>query len=689
MDKTLIRRLASLIIISVVLIAVFGMRLVEFQLIKGEEYLAQAVNTRMYEFPVTAARGEIVDKYGRPLATNRTGYNITLNALMLPEENLNSTLLEIVEILSAQGEKWNDKTPITFIQPYEFTGIDVETGLSAEAERMKTDKAVGLSVYATPNQVMEALIKKYELEDLPENQQRVIAGIRYQMTSEGYSNENTFTLATDVSTVTVATIKERSIRLPGVEIVSQAIRTYPDGSVIPHIMGLVGPIYREEWQADKTKLMEKGYKQNSIKGNSGLEMAFEDLLRGTDGTQKIERTLSGALRASVIVEEPKPGATIALTIDQQLQEDTYASLARSIEKMQRTQKSGFGKEANAGAVVVLDVKTGGVLALVNFPSYDLNLYSSNYDEYASNPDKPLLNRALRGLYRPGSTFKPLVGLTGVLNGKITTDFAVNCTGVYTYYSNYGYTGNDLAAHGHTNIYRALEQSCNVFFYDVGRIVGLNAFNDTANKMGLAVPTGIEVKEEIGYLNSEETARKLKVEWNPLGDTCQAAIGQKESAVTPIQLATYAMTLANKGVRYKTHLVSSIRDYNSGEIEQEFAPEVLSTLPDANNAYAEIEKGMVLTAQNHSGGYLTNYPYNIAIKTGTPQTSRRTADGKSIYDAAMVAYGPVEDPEIAIGIIVESANYGYQLSEIVKDIFDSYFISRTESMNSQKSGVLLH
>lgn len=686
MNKTLKHRVLSLILILFVVLGIFAIRLIEFQIVKGDELLAKAVNTRTYKFPVTAARGEIVDRYGRALATNRTGYNVSLNQLMLPKAKLNDTLLELVEILTSQGEKWNDRMPISQTEPYVFTGVDPETGISKDADAMKIE--IKLAAYATEQQVIDKLIEIYDLKSYTKEQQRVLAGIRYQMTTEYYGAENTFTLAQDVSATTVATIKERSLRLPGVEIVAQSTRTYPDGTIVPHIMGLVGQIYREEWVSSKKELEENGYKQNSIKGNSGLERAYESQLKGTDGVLAIERTMSGELRASEMEKEPKPGNTIMLTLDSKLQQDTYASLERVIKKMQQ-RKSGDGLEANAGAAVVLDVKTGGVLAVVNYPSYDLNLYSSNYSEYVTDPNKPLFNRALRGIYSPGSTFKPLVGLTGLLNGTITKDFRINCTGTYHFYSNYGFTPGDLAAHGSTGIYRAIEQSCNVFFYDVGRQVGNTAYNDVANKMGLAVKTGIEIQEEIGYLTNEATAIRLGVEWNPLGDTCQAAIGQKETRVTPIQLATYGMTLANKGIRYKTHLVSSIRDYNSGAVVEEIKPIVESELKDANNAYAEIETGMTMTAQTHSGGYLTNYPYTIAIKTGTPETGQKTASGKDLYNAAMVAYGPVEDPEIAIGIIVENGNYGVQLAEMVKDIFDSYYVSRAETMAPQKNGELLH
>ncbi len=686
MDSMLVRRITALIAVLVLVLGTFCMRLVDFQLVKGEEHLAKAVNTRQYNFAVTAARGEIVDRYGRAIATNRAGFNVVLNYLMLPTGKLNDTLLELVDILSASGENWNDKTPITKEAPYTFTGVDVDTGESRDAERMK--KEVGLSTYATADQVLDALVKRFKLEALSREEQRIIGGLRYQMQINGFSSTTNFTFAEDVSSTTVATIKERGLRLPGVEIVEQAIRTYPHGTILPHLTGLVGPIYREEWKENEEQLVANGYKQDSIKGNSGLELAFESDLRGTDGIRQIERTLSGTLKASELIKEPQPGNTVMLTLDANLQQEAYSALARAIEKMQTTQKPGFGKEANAGALVVIDTKTGGILAAVNYPSYDLNLYNSNYTEYAQNPDKPLLNRAFRGLYRPGSTFKPIVGLTGLLDNTITADFAYNCTGVYNFYTQYGYTGYDLAAHGRTDIYRALEQSCNCYFYDVGRQVGIERFNDVAGKMGLGVATGVEVFEEKGWLTSEETAKKLKVEWNPLGDTCQAAIGQKETAVTPLQLATYAGTLANKGTRYKTHLVASTRDYNDGTIIKEFLPEVESVLPDQNNAYAEIEKGMVQTAQNHSGGYLTNYQYNIAMKTGTPQTGRKNASGQELFHAAMVAYGPVEDPELAIGIIVENGNYGYQLSEVVRDIFDAYYIDKQQSTAPIPSGVLL-
>lgn len=688
MDKTLIRRISFLIVFLFVVLGAFCIRLIDFQLVNGEKYLKQAVNTRTYQFDVTAARGEIVDRNGSAIATNRTGFNVTLSALMLPADKLNDTLLELVDIFKANGEEWNDKTPLTMQSPYEFTGVDKESGVSADAERMKQDPAVRLSTYATADQVMQALVNTYKLNEYTPDQQRIIGGIRYQMSQSGFSGSTNFDIATDVSAATVATIKERSMRLTGVEIVEQSIRTYPDGTLLPHIIGLVGPIFREEWDADKLSLIDEGYSQNSIKGNSGLELAFEKDLRGKDGTMQIERTLSGTLQKSDIITAPKPGSTLMLTIDKKLQQDAEASLAKVINKMQTTRKPGEGKEANAGSIVVIDTKTGGVLASVNYPSYDMNKYRSDYSTYAQDPNKPLLNRAFRGLYRAGSSFKPVVGLTGLLDGTITKDFVYNCSGVYTLYSAYGYTGGDLAAHGRTDIYRALEQSCNCYFYDVGRMVGIDAFNATANAMGLAVKTGVEVTEEEGHLNGEETAKALNVAWNPLGDTCQAAIGQKETAITTLQLATYAGTLANKGVRYKTHLVASMRDYNTGEIKQEFPPVVESSLKNQNNAFDDIEKGMVLTAQNHSGGFLTNYPYTIAMKTGTPETGKLNEYGDTLFNASIVAYGPVESPEIAIGIIIENANYGYQLSECVKDIFDSYYINKTQSMSPMQSGVLL-
>ncbi|MEG0178883.1 MAG: peptidase, partial [Oscillospiraceae bacterium] len=300
MDKTLIRRISFLILFLLIVLGTFCMRLVDFQLVNGEKYLKQAVNTCIYEFDVTAARGEIVDRNGSAIATNRTGFNVTLSALMLPADKLNDTLIELVDIFKANGETWNDKTPITVTMPYEFTGIDIETGISQDAERMKQDPSVRLSTYATADQVLAALVKTFKLEEYTSEQQRIIGGLRYQMSQSGYSSKTNFEIAQDVSDATVATIKERSLRLPGVEIVEQAIRTYPDGTVLPHLIGLVGPIYREEWVENKDELERNGYEQNSIKGNSGLELAFEKDLRGKNGTMQIERTLDGTLKNSEI-----------------------------------------------------------------------------------------------------------------------------------------------------------------------------------------------------------------------------------------------------------------------------------------------------------------------------------------------------------------------------------------------------
>ena len=671
--KTVVRRMMGLIAIAGVLIGLYGFRLIFLQLVNGDSFKSQATNTTDYKFTVTAARGDIVDSKGTRIASSTTGYNVVLNKLLMGGEDLDAMLQKIVGLLEKNGESWNDTLFIG--QPdaagnYSFTADSENTTEQRALATMKEN--LGLQQYATANDVMEKLVEDYDLSEFPLYWQRILGGIHYEMQLQAFSNVNNFIMAENVSEATVATIKENSLSLPGVEIVETSTRSYEQGTVLPHVLGRVGKITAEKWKVTDENgqvtypLREKGYNMNDIIGISGLESAYEDELRGKDGVETITRNSDGVIVNTALTTVPEPGHTVQLTIDSDFQKAVDQALASNVQMISKAYGTD-GARANAGAVVVLDVKTGGVLAASNYPSFDQNLYSSQYSEYSADENMPLFNRALQGLYTPGSTYKPSVAVAALDTGLINRYSTVLCNGVYTYYKDYH---PKCTRHGHSgniDVVTAIKWSCNIFFYDVGRRLTSDVYDSYAYKLGLGQRTGVEVSEALGHLttkNDSNYTESLDV---------QAAIGQGNTAVTPIQLATYAATLANRGTRYRTHFVKAILDSNTGKTLQETQPEVVEVIEDKGETFDLVKEGMIGVSQTIPA--LASYPYTIACKTGSPQRSESYYVGSTLKhytNATMIAYGPAEDPQIAIGIVVEYGGAGARTGQLVADIFNAYF-----------------
>ena len=670
--KIVVRRMAGLIAVASVLIAVYVLRLIFLQLVNSDSFKAQATNTTDYNFTVTAARGDIVDSAGRRIAASTTSYNVVLSKLLMGDEDLDAMLQRIVELLEAHGEKWNDSLLIG--EPdaaghYSFTAQADSTSDQKALAAMKD--SLGLQQYATADDVMEKLVEDYKLESYPLHWQRVLGGIHYEMQQQAFSNVNNFVMAENVSEVTVATIKENSLTMPGVEIVETSTRSYDEGDIIPHVLGRVGKITAEKWKVTDENgqttypLREKGYNMNDMIGVSGLEAVYEDELRGKDGVETITRSSDGVIVGTAMTTVPEPGHTVQLTIDSAFQQAVDKALAKNIEMINSTYNSGSSAKAAAGAVVVISTKDGSVLAASNYPSYDQNLFATQYSQYSSDPGLPLLNRALQGLYTPGSTFKPAVAVAALDSGVINRFSTVYCNGVYTYYDDYR---PKCTRHGHSgniDVITAIKWSCNIFFYDVGRRLTSDVYDAYAYKLGLGQRTGVEVNEALGRLT-----KKTDKNYTSSLDI-QAAIGQGNTVVSPIQLATYAATLANNGVRYRTHFVKAILDTNTGEVLSETQPEVMDIIEGNGNTFELVRQGMKQVPSTISGK-ISSYPIAIACKTGTPQRSETYASGKHYLNAMMIAYLPADDPEIAIGITVEYGGYGARTGDLVVDIANAYF-----------------
>ena len=669
MKKVLETRLNILVLCILAVFGVFTLRLVQFQVIDGEEYYSKSNSTTRINQTVVAARGDIADVNGVPIAGGQVVFDITLNKAYMPSDKLNRRILESVKILISRGEKLNDILPMAEEHPYTFYE-DKQTEIGRLRDTLK------LAVYATEQDVMAKLTERYSLEEVPQDYRRIVGGIRYTMEREGYSASYPFDVAKDVSVQTATVFKELSRGLTGVEVTESSKRYYSDGTLLPHLLGTVGPIWAEEYR----QLKNQGYGLNDTLGKSGLEKAYESYLKGTDGTVQIEKNIYGEITDLQTIQRPQPGDTVRLTIDYEFQQRANRILADQVAMLQR-RSAGWGKECTAATMAVIDVKTGAILAVSNYPSFDLNNYTENYNNYVADENTPLFNRALQGLYRPGSVFKVNVAAAALRAGLIDENFTYKCTGVYTYYTSSQWGGTppgcaNNTAHGTINVKQALQVSCNCFFYDLGRRLGIDVINRSAHNMGLGVLTGLEINEQQGRLSSPEYTQLLGGTWQA-GNVIQASIGQLDTAITPVQLATYAATVANKGTRYTTHIVDSIVNYDGSQVIYETPVTVLSQAENINNAFDVVQQGMIMAStEGNAKIYLSELPYIVASKTGTAQVPG------DLYNSTIMAYGPVDNPEIAVAIIAEKGGNGYNLAYGVRNIFKAYYEIKDARQNAQ-------
>ena len=493
------------------------------------------------------------------------------------------------------------------------------------------------------------------------------------MSIRDFTAQNAYVFSSGVSRETMYKIMENNTEYPGVDVQATPVRKYVQGDVAAHLIGQVGPIYAEEYE----ELKEKGYALNDKVGKGGIEAAMEDSLRGTTGTRTLVKDAKGNVLEEKETKAPVPGKSVVLTIDTDLQAKVQQILKAKFEELRAKPATKGGKFADnghdvkSGSVVMLDVSDGGVLVCASWPSFDLATYGENYAELVKDPDKPLFNRALNGAFPFGSTAKPAVALAAFSKNELTPSTHITCDRRYRYYEDYQPTC--MGRHGSIDVATALSKSCNVFFYDTGRRTGIDTINKFFNLFGLCQKTGVEIGESPGYLDSPEAKKNRGDIWTG-GDTLRAAIGQT-SNVTPIQLATYAMTLANDGVRYKTHLVHSVRSYD-GLTDTVVQPEVVSRADLSKEAIDTVRKGMVEVVKSGTASRFFNkgnLPYTLAAKTGTAQIVEGKTD-----NGIFIAYGPVEKPEVAVAVVMEQGTSAAS-SEVARQVLDAYFAGKTAGL----------
>ena len=651
-----------LVIIAALIILV---RLMTMQIVEGESYRSYLTEGYSVTKTIEASRGGIYDRYGRPLADNRVRYDVTFDKNNVVKDSENELILELISILEKNGEEWIDNLPLSDSAPFFYTGT--------ETAQKRLRNTLDLADFASAADVVFRLKERYGLEGMSDEDFRKVAGVRYEMERVGYNYTTAYTFAKDVSATTINVISEHSYYFQGIEITENYEREYPNGDVAPHIIGITGIIYEEEYaNLDKTV-----YGMNDIIGKSGLESAFEAELKGKDGKLKVTYDANGEIISEEVIEEAVPGAALITTIDMDIQRVTLAALEKQILNLRSTAEAGKGKEAEGGAAVVIDIGTGEILAAASYPSYDLSTYYKDYAALAATEFNPLFNRATEGTYAPGSTFKPVVATAALQLGNIKANSTVDCQHVYTYFTDYQPTC--LGHHGRINVRHALGYSCNIFFYEIGRIMGIDNIRQYAYYYGLGEPTGVEIKERIGQVSNPDWASDKGIYWNN-GDVLQASIGQGYSLFSPVQMANYVATIANRGVRVNAHFVKSINSHDFSEVLYETPVEVQSDMGMTDYTYETILAGMLQSSQDSSGFVWNDFEIKVASKTGTPQTTTKTVN------STFICFAPADDPQIAIAVIIEKGWQGYTGAPVARDILEYYFGS--EAGDTNQGGILV-
>lgn len=687
-----------IIIATVVLLAAAcAVRLVDLQIVKGSEY-AEINNERLIRaYSVAAPRGEILDNKGKPLVENRTGYSIRVQKIGLNDDELNRILYSAAKLAAEYGAETESSFPIvkdengkslafdftieenggtrpvegvkypkTTEKPDEKTSDAKETedktnaGDSEEkrAEKLEAWKKDNkLTDFSSAEEILDFYEKKYAVSsEYDSDTALAITAIRYAMDKASFSEKNSYKLCRDVDMAVVQQIKEQYSDFPGIDVVIEPFRSFTKGTLAAHILGRTGRIYAEEY----AEMKNDGYGINDMIGKDGLEKVLEKYLKGKDGYKSVEMSRGGGVTRILQDKEPKSGNYAKLTLDRDLQEATENALKEKI-----SQAVGTG----SGAAIAVNPKTGGVLAMASYPTYDLSTFNEDYDKLIKSKTKPLINRVLNGTYSPGSTFKPLTSVAALESGTITPDTYITDLGKYTYYPSYQPTclvySSSGATHGTINVSQAIGVSCNYFFYDVGRRMGIETLDQYASNFGLGQTTGIELPESTGILASPSNRESAGGVWYP-GDVLQAAIGQSDNLFTPAQLASYICTLLNKGKRYSLHLVDEVVDYDTNEVVLKKEPEVLSDNPISDSTYNAVTDGMrrVVTSGTASAAFASS-KYKAAGKTGTAEVP----DGAD--NVLFVGFAPYDDPEIVVAVIIEHGASSSFSAGVAREIFDAY------------------
>ena len=702
MSKRLIdkKRVAAMALLFAAIVCVYLVFLYKLQIIEGEEYYNRSSELTTTERTVTAARGNILDRYGRVLVSNAECYNIKIDTdKLFARDDPNSTILELVALVRGYGDEYTDDLPITLTPPFEYDPNMTEiqrTMLKAYFVRQE------LPEDTTAVEAMSYMRTRYGIDNsYSAEEMRMIAGVRYSINVRYAINTADYIFVQDASMKLITSIMEN--KLTGIEVERAYVRQY-NTEYAAHILGYTGLMTQEEFE--KYSLLD--YSTDAMVGKDGVEYAFESYLHGQDGKVIETRNAAGTILSTVYTKEPVPGNHIYLTIDKVLQEQTERILSRGIniliedaaqERAEGTARGDFNvdlkDEITGGAAVVVNVKTGEPLAMASWPTYDVTTIIEKYQELMEAPNAPLFNRALMGAYAPGSAFKPCTAIAALTKGIINTEYKVKCQGVFTRYSAEGYapecwiwnSTKDHLTHPEENVTDAIRDSCNYFFYTIGNELGVDDMGKFAHNFGLGVSTGIELVETTGNMSNRQNHMDYQgTEWR-IGDTLQAAIGQSDSIFTPLQLAEYCACVANRGSRHSASILKSIRNFDYSEQLYERQPEVLSTVDSADYNWEAVHQGMWKVLNDYINEanveHWVDCPWTVAGKTGTAQKGEGIRN-----DGIFICFAPFKDPEVAIAVVVERGGAGASVQFMARQIMDAYITIKGYSDTSEPEMALL-
>ena len=651
------RRVIALLVFFGAFLLLFAAVLYDAQILHGGENRAKSISSNAASETVTASRGIITDRNGKVLVSNQLAYTLVFDRSGFADDAaLNAAILRLVQLCEETGTGWNDTLPIGRVGNFlRYSNARSET---FDKFIEKNDLTSG----ASGRQLLSELRELYHVdESLSEREARLIVGVRYELHSR-----DSYTFAEDVSTEVLSLITDG--RYEGVTIRTASARVY-NTALAAHILGTIGPIWQEEWSSNEDTgyvgYADKGYSMNDLVGKDGVEKAFESYLRGTDGRRLITTDETGKITGELYTCEPQPGGTVALTLDIDLQADVEVALAETISGM-------IDKDSNerGGAAAVVSVGTGEVLALASYPTYDLSTFNEDYDELVNDQRLPMFNRATQGIYAPGSTFKMVTAVAALESGIITPSSIIQDRGIYTYYKDpqpmcwiYSQTGS---THGRINVSQAITDSCNYFFYEVGRLTGIRTLDSYASQFGLGQSTGIEIGDSSGVLASPEWAESHDQEWTD-GQTITAAIGQSYNLFTPLQLANYVATLVGGGDHYQAHLLKNVKAYDNSRLLYMYDDNPINTVEMSDTTLSAVTRGMhELTVSGSVAYAFENCVVSAGAKTGSAQV------GTDIANGVFVAYAPYEKPEIAVAIVIEKGGSGAALANTAVEIINSWF-----------------
>lgn len=631
--------------------------LYDAQVVHGSENRARSITSNTASETVTASRGIITDRNGKVLVSNRLAYTLVVDKSSFGKDEaaLNDAIWQLIQLCQEQGVTWNDTLPMTTGSSPQLTSKSLTESFREYLDGNKLPTDGGSA------EVLAAMRKLYKVDDsYTDAQARLIVGVRYEL-----DGRSSYTFAEDVSTELLGRITDGKYR--GVTIKTAAARVY-NTKLAAHILGTVGAIWQEEWRSDESTgyvgYADKGYNMNDLVGKDGVEKAFEEYLHGNDGKRLITTDENGKITGELYTREPQPGGTVALTIDIDLQQVVEDTLASTIQGM-------IDKDSNerGGAAAVIQVGTGEVLAMASYPTYDLETFNQDYDELVKDERLPMFNRATQGVYAPGSTFKLCTSVAALEEGIITPSTIIEDKGIYTYYVDpqpmCWIWRQAHTTHGRINVSQAIVDSCNYFYYEVGRLTGIKKLDEYATAFGLGQSTGIEIGDVSGVLASPEWAEAHDREWTD-GQTITAAIGQSYNLFTPLQLANYVATLVSGGEHYEAHLLKNVKSYDNSRVFGVYGKGPLNDLNISDSTMAAVTKGMHDLTYDSLRSAFSRCVVEAGAKTGSAQV------GTDIANGTFVAYAPYDDPEIAIAIVVEKGGSGSLLANAAVDIINAWF-----------------